>query len=263
LPRAPPSIQPSRLHSATRTPTPGFANPGSADTRSRSDSTRHRRAATQLTSALERRMRQPPAPSSPSRVFETERLARAPLRQHSAPSVPLASVTPEGRRPLDLEDAHVEPLTTPAPHEARCRPRPSRSAALSPVAGWTEARLTFASRASMTCPSRGAGRWWALLLPGGPTLLGFRSSSKCLRGASSVAALGLCALRTEALQAFHLGRDAPSPGRQRPLFAPFPHSPEPVELSPAGVSQSSLRFGYRARNRSARRTGLTRHRSRK
>lgn len=32
LPRTPPGAQPSRLHAATRTPMPGFANPGPVDT---------------------------------------------------------------------------------------------------------------------------------------------------------------------------------------------------------------------------------------
>jgi len=48
-------------------------------------------------------------------------------------SLPFTSDSPEGRRPLDLEDAlNVEPSTSSTPREAGWRPHPSRSAALVP-----------------------------------------------------------------------------------------------------------------------------------
>jgi len=52
MPRAPPGAQPSRLHSAIRTPTPELASPGSVDTQSLENSAHHRQAATQLTKRL-------------------------------------------------------------------------------------------------------------------------------------------------------------------------------------------------------------------
>ena len=52
VPRTPPGAQPSRLHSATRTPTPGLASPGSVDTQSLENPAHHRQAATQLTERL-------------------------------------------------------------------------------------------------------------------------------------------------------------------------------------------------------------------
>jgi hypothetical protein len=51
-PRAPPGARPSRLHSATRSPTPGLASPGSVDTQSLENPAHHRQATTQLTKRL-------------------------------------------------------------------------------------------------------------------------------------------------------------------------------------------------------------------
>jgi len=45
-------------------------------------------------------------------------------------------------------------------------------------------------------PLRGSDRWWALLLPGGPTLLGFSTSSKSARRCRLEPAHGLYAFRT-------------------------------------------------------------------
>ena len=81
--------------------------------------------------------------------------------------------------------------------------------------------------------------------------MGFRTSSTRLASASDQAARGLYGLRDGSLRPLRLGRDAPSPGRRLALLTPFLRSPEPCDLSAAGVSLESLRFGYRARNRSA------------
>jgi len=60
-----------------------------------------------------------PVPA-PCRAFQTERLARAPSSAAPRAFLPLAAVSPvRGRRPLDLEDARVEPLTRPHPSRGR------------------------------------------------------------------------------------------------------------------------------------------------
>jgi len=59
----------------------------------------------------------------------TERLARAPSRRHPAPPCPWRALPPKGSGPLDLEDARVEPSTTPTPRGVGWRPRSSRRAA--------------------------------------------------------------------------------------------------------------------------------------
>jgi len=191
-------------------------------------------------------VRQPPAPSAPFRALKTERLARAPSRRHSAPPCPSRPAPPKGHRSLDLEDALIEPFTSTQAL------RPGVAATLLTardlIARFRVDRAAAGFRQPRRCdhPSRGSGRWWALLCPGGPTLLSFRSSSNRLEGASLQAARGLYAFRTGVLRALCLGRDAPSPGRLRPLFAPSLHSPEPPELSPGRLSLESLRFGHRA-----------------
>ena len=172
----------------------------------------------------------------------------------------------------------VEPSTALTPHGARRRSNPSRSSTSSPVAGSTAALLTFASRAAGPAPSRGADLWWALLSPGGPTLMGFRRSSNQLARAHEQAALAYSPFGTRPLRAWRpYGRFTPgetprhrdaasdpaargqllSQGSPRvptglsPDGTPFLRTPEPVELSPAGVSFELLRFADRARNRSA------------
>jgi len=72
--------------------------------------------------------------------------------------------------------------------------------------------------------------------------LGFRSLSRRLEGASFQAARGLYTLRTEILRALRLGRDAPSPGRLRPLLTLSFHSPELPVLSHGEVSLGLASF---------------------
>jgi len=125
--RAPPGAQPSRLHSATRTPTPRLANLGSVDTQNRSNSACHHQAVTQLTRApLERCVRQPPAPSAPSRTLRTERLACAPSRRHPAPPALHARFPRKGPARWASKTLESNHSPAPAPHEAGWRPRSSR-----------------------------------------------------------------------------------------------------------------------------------------
>jgi hypothetical protein len=138
MPRASPGAQPSRLHSATWTPTPGLASPGSADTQGLENPTHHRQAATQLTEGLASPpVRQPPAPSSlPAGRVRTERLARAPSRRHPAPPCPSRPSPPEGAPVAGPRRRWLfEPYTSPTPCEASWRPGPSRNPIWSPVAG--------------------------------------------------------------------------------------------------------------------------------
>lgn len=133
-PREPPGAQPSRLHAATRTPTPGFREPRirrhaeSIELRAppSGDDPAHR-------APRERPVRQPPAPSNAlAGRRRTERLARAPSRRHPTPPCPwrpsprrgdrrwTSKTRTSNRRPL-------EPLTRPggdhAPRGAWPRPR--------------------------------------------------------------------------------------------------------------------------------------------
>jgi len=193
---------------------------------------------------LERPVRQPPAPPAPFRTFWTERLARAPFRRHPAPPCPSRPCPPKGPGSLDLEDAHLEPSTSS--HTSRREVAVALLAGRDLTARFRIGRSVADSRQPRRSglPSRGSGQWWAPLLPGGPTLLGFRSSSNRLEGASFRAARGLFALRTGVLRALRLGRDAPSPGRLRSLLTPSFRSPELPVLSHGEVPLDSLRFGY-------------------
>jgi hypothetical protein len=120
-------------------------------------------------------------------------------------------------------------------------------------------RQAFARHTTLWArPSRESSLWWAHLSPGGPALLGFRPSSTRLDGASERQRSARTSFGPEALRTLRRGRDAPVAGNASDPCATacaaadaVLHSPEPVELSPAGVSFESLRFGDRARNRSA------------
>jgi len=173
------------------------------------------------------RMRQPPArPTCLVTVTLTERLARAPVRRHPAPPCPPPPDPPEeGAGRWTSKTQLLEPSTDPAPCEAGRRACSSRSTPSSPVAGWTPSRLTFATRAGGPAPSRGAGLWWALLLPGGPTLLGFCTSSNRLAGASDHWRSAYYALRTR-------GPTDASPGVRRPVARTPRSAPHHSRLAP-------------------------------
>jgi len=136
LPRTPPGIQSSRLHSAIRTPTPG-SRAQDPSIRASIERAHHRRAATQPTSTS----RAPCAPAAspvprPAGRRRTERLARAPSRRHPTPPCPRRRapswrVHAAGPR----RRSFLEPFTSPAPCEAGWRPGPSRSSVWSPVTG--------------------------------------------------------------------------------------------------------------------------------
>jgi len=254
LPRASPGAQPSRLHSATRTPTPGFANPGSADTRSRSNP--------RVT--VERRPSSPNASRAPgcaSRQLRPRPLGRlsdgascpCPLSAAPRASLPLADPHPRrGADPLDLEDADLEPFTSS--HALRRGVAAAPLAARDLTARFRIGRHVSGSRQprDSDLPSRGRGRWWAPLLPGGPTLMGFRASSKTSRRFELAG--GAWVIRPS-------GRSptSASPRARRPvtgtpaipLHAVLPPSRAPRAFARRGVPRSSLRFGHRARNRSA------------
>lgn len=118
-------------------------------------------------------------------VGERSVLPVPPLRRHPTPPSPRRSSPPEGApRAGPRRRSYVEPSTAPAPHEARRHPRPSRSAGSSPVARWTATVLTRASSTATDLRLASAGRWWAPLSPGGPTLLDFRTSSTRLERSS-------------------------------------------------------------------------------
>jgi hypothetical protein len=137
---------------------------------------------------------------APCRAFTDGASCPCPLSAAPRAFLPLAIASPvRGPRPLDLEDAHVEPLTRPHPLRGRLATGPLAELGLvvpSPptsLLDWAMAiGSTPAQLALATCTSsvdlpllRGAGRWWAPLSPGGPTLLGFRPSSTRLGGASA------------------------------------------------------------------------------
>jgi len=242
--RAPPGAQPSRLHSATRTPTPGFANPGSVDTQSRSNSAHHRRATIQLTRHLASAVHANRQPRSRPRGRDSERLARAPSRRHPAPPCPSRPDPPKGRRTLDLEDA-LASNRQPLPPLARwggehiprgtcsCPPFPGR-----PRCGLACARPhhpvgpTLAGIEPVVGPpvARGAGS------------LGFSSLFDSARWCERPAAFGAYAFRTEVLRALRRGRDAPVAGNA---------------WSPFTTAFAVARHGFR---RSGRRPSLSRAR---
>jgi len=165
----------------------------------------------------ERNVRQPPAPSSrPSRSVRMDGAScSCPLSAAPRASPSFTTGSPRRAPVAGPRRRYVEPSTSPTPHEAGWRPLPSRSAATPPVAGSAAARLALASRATGPAPSRGAGRWWAPLLPGGPTLMGFRSSSNQLERASERRRWAHTSFGPEVLRTLPLGPDAPSPGRPR------------------------------------------------
>jgi hypothetical protein len=154
-----------------------------------------------------------------------ERLARAPSSAAPRVSLPLAVVSPGKRAPSagPRRRSFVEPLTRPHPSRGRLAIEPLAELDLvvrSPscdgcridpdATGFRHLR-----RLGRPAPSRGADRWWAPLLPGGPALVGFRPSSTRLGGASDETALAY-RLFGSPLRALRLGRNAPSPGRPRP-----------------------------------------------
>lgn len=151
----------------------------------------------------------------------------------------------------------VEPPPGPTPCEAGWRPNPSRSSAWSPVAGWTPTLLTFASRASFVTRPFARGK----SVVGPPVTrwadsLGFPSLVDSARRCEQRAVLAYSPFGSDPF-----GPEGPtgaSPRARRPVagtpFDPDPfttravkdtvsRSPEPVELSSAGVSFESRRFG--------------------
>jgi hypothetical protein len=97
VPRAPPGAQPSRLHTATWTPTPGLASPGSADTQSLENPAHHRQAATQLTEGLASPVQcasRQPHPHSLPGVFWDGASCPCPLSAAPRASLPFTTVSP-------------------------------------------------------------------------------------------------------------------------------------------------------------------------
>jgi hypothetical protein len=251
-----PGAQPSRLHSAIRTPTPGFANPGSADAQGRSNPVHHRRATVQLTQRLaSAAVRQPPAPVQALAGVEVGASCSCPLSAAPRVSLPFTSRSPE--RALNAGPRRrscVEPSATP--HPSRGREASTLLAERAPVPRFRVDRGAASLRLShhpVDPTLAGSSLWWAPLLPGGPALLGFRPSSIRLVGASVSGVRLVHPSDPEALRVLHRGRDAPLPGTPATPFATacaaadaVLHSPEPGELSSVGVSLESLRFGDRA-----------------
>ena len=218
VPRESPGAQPSRLHSATRTPTPGFANPGSVDTQGRSNPAHHRRATTQLTRAS-RAQRAPVA--SPVLTPLSERAhgrsvllvpplggtPRLPILHDRLPAKGTCRWTSETlRRTVD----QIPPLTRQAggrsPRGARPRrPLPGRRQRdwLSPAAPLDPPLREEQVGGGPPCCQVGRLSW---------AFVPRRTSSnvRASGGAGHIRLSGLAALRT-----LPLGPDAPSPGRPR------------------------------------------------
>jgi len=252
--RAPPGAQPSRLHAATRTPTPGFANPGSVDTQSRSNSAHHRRATAQLTQRLaSAAVRQPPAPLTTLAGVETGASCPCPLSAAPRAFLPFTPGSPE-RAPSAGPRRRfcVEPSTSPAPHEAGRRAHPCGRA---PVPRFRVDRSAASSR-----PSRHLDPTLADRACGGPSCCqgGRLSWAFVPRRFNSLVRV------TGSVRLTHASGRSPtraSPQARRPVTGtpatPIAtacaaadavlRSPEPGELSPVGVSLELLRFGDRAR----------------
>ena len=198
-------------------------------------------------------MRQSPAPSlNPAGPISDGASCPCPLSAAPRASLPLAAVSSRRKAPSagPRRRSFVEPLTSSCPLRSRLatdplakiglvvRSLPCGSRRIDPRApGFRQPR-----ELGRPAPLRGADRWWAPLSPGGPALLGFRPLSSRLAGASASDA-GLFALRVTlasdsywrfASSATPRHRDAPS-STHITL-----RSPEPDELSPAGVSFESL-----------------------
>jgi len=155
--------------------------------RNRSNSAYHRQAATQLTERFA--SARASVTSSARALSDVEDGASCPCPLSAAPraSQSFTAGSPEGRRPLDLEDAlFLEPFTISRPLRARVAAAPlsEHDLAVRCRIGRGIDWLAPAARFG-PAPSRGASRWWAPLSPGGPSLLGFSSFSKLLLGASS------------------------------------------------------------------------------
>jgi len=181
-------------------------------------------------------------PSSPLARL-AGRLARAPSRRRPAPpaSFTVPSPTRRARAAGPRRRFVFEPSTRPDPLRGRLAAHPSRGGPRPPLPGGPRRPCLQGNRSGPG--SREPDRWWAPLSPGGPSLVRFRPSSNRLAGASSRRRLA-CApfgpLRT--LRAIHLGRDAPSPERLRPLFTPFRSLSRSRRLSPPGCPSRTGSF---------------------
>jgi len=141
---------------------------------------------------------------------------RLPALHHHLPRKRATTAGPRRR-------SFVEPLTRPHPLRGRLATGPLAELGLvvpSPPCGRfgidpDATGFRHLHRFGRPAPSRGAGRWWAPLLPGGPALVGFRPSSTRLEGASCEMVLAYW-LFGSPLRALRLGRSTPSPGRPRP-----------------------------------------------
>jgi hypothetical protein len=156
----------------------------------------------------------------PAGRVETVRLARAPSRRHPAPPCPWRPTSREGRRTLDLEDAHVEPST---------RSRPSRGAlATEPLAelGLVTRRRVDRSQTDFRQPSRWTRPFAGSRSVVGPPVTrgadshGISSLVEPARTCERSGSAGLFAVRNqtlaslETLRALRPGGGAPSPGHR-------------------------------------------------
>jgi len=150
-------------------------------------------------------VRQPPAPSAPLRALRTERLARAPSRRHPAPPCPSRTNPSRGTRSLDLEDARLELLTSSRP--SRDGVAIAHLAARDLIARFRVDRFPADSRQPerSDLPSRGQVGGGPSCRPGGPALMGFRTSSNRLKGESDSRCSAYTPFGPEALRALHLG----------------------------------------------------------
>jgi hypothetical protein len=152
---------------------------------------RRRPSSPNASRALECASRQPRPHTLPG-VCWTERLARAPSSAAPRAFLPLATSTPgrgTGRWTSKTQlTSNRSPGLSLARQAGDRTPRGARSGR--PLTGFR--RLSDRPRSDwlsplapdLTCPIAGPGRWWAPLLPGGPTLLGFSPLSNELEGSS-------------------------------------------------------------------------------
>jgi len=172
-----------------------------------------------------------------------ERLARAPSRRRPAPPSSLAAGTHEGCPLLDLGDAVFEPSTSSHSLRSRLATHPSRGEPDPPFPGRPRQHPQGVTP-EWTLPLARPGRWWAPLLPGGPTPLGFRPSSNRLAGSSSRRRSAHPSFWTKGPRGqFTSGETLRHRNACDPSWRRFAHSPGSAGFRRRSVPRGPVRFG--------------------